>query len=205
MKGNANLKNEKIEVNKEKKIKSLEEEDEPPSQGYRTCILDIEAEARFVTEARILVIGLREANNGSNHIFYDKNEEVLVRRFINYFNKNAFEKIVGYNTPYDYRHIFSKCLKYCIPLGHFYHADIIDLMQILKNVKNTNSYNKAGTLQEWAIYLFGEGKLQKNGSVGHLFHQAKINELISYNKQDLQLTHMLWQRINLVLRGCENG
>ena len=201
MKGNVNLKNEKIE-NKEKNTNELEE-DEPPDT--RTCVLDIEAECAFPTDGRIICIGLLEAENGTHHIFYDKHEEVLVRRFINYFNRQEFAKIIGFNIAYDHRYIFSKCLKYRIPLGRFFHAGIVDIMHLLKNVKNTYCFNKPGTLNQWSTYLFGEGKLLQNSSVPLLYREGKIASIIEYNRKDLELTLRLWERINLVLQGGVNG
>lgn len=168
-------------------------------QLYRKCVLDIEAEALLPTEGRIICIGLMEIDNGITHIFFDRSERIMVQRFIRYFNYGNFGEIIGYNILYDIRYIFGKCLKYNISVGRFYSAHYNDLMMILKSVKNIYCFNKPGTLNQWSSYLFGEGKKLVNSSVPSLYKQGRINEIIQYNKKDLQLTYKLWERINQII------
>lgn len=170
----------------------------------RKCILDIETESSFPTDGRIICIGIKETCSGEIREFYDRNEEIMLRRFIAYFKHKNFGEIIGFNILYDIRFIFAKCLKYEIPASRFFSVFYTDLMMILKSVKRIYNFNKPGTLNEWSYFLFGKCKISKSASVSSLYHQGKITEIIEYNKNDLELTYKLWKRINQVFEGMEN-
>jgi len=78
-------------------------------------------------------------------------------------------------------------------------------MMILKGVNRGYNFNQPGTLNEWAIFLLGKSKLFENTQIPQLYQQGRIQEIIEYNKNDLELTHKLWKRVKIVLDGYSNN
>ncbi len=100
---------------------------------------------------------------------------------------------------FDIRFIFARCMKYEIQATKFFSATFTDIMTILKSVRSIYSYNKAGNLESWLTFLFNEGKTLDNGKIPELYKNGKIQQIIEYNKKDVELTSNLWKRICLVL------
>lgn len=167
---------------------------------WKKCILDIETTS-FTPwiDGRIICIGIKDIDSDETIVFYDEHEEMLLVKFLQYFNKKDFREIIGFNLSFDIRFIFSRCLKYKIPSYDFFKASQFDLMMVLKGVKKGYNFNKPGTLNEWATFLFNKGKLFENTKISSLYEEGRIDEIIEYNKNDLELTYDLWGRINLVL------
>mgnify|MGYP001118584100 CR=1 FL=1 len=204
MKEQTNVKEKNIEEDKEE----TQDQDEPPSwhlSSHRKIVLDIETTDLHPANGQLICIGVKETDTGITRVFFDRNERLMVQRFIDFFNKGDFQEVIGYNLFFDTRFIFGKCLRYNIPMGSFYRARYNDLMQTVKSVKNRYSTNRPGSLNSWVKFIFGKSKTLKNASVPHLFHEGKISDIVAYNKMDVTLTHMLWKRVNLVLEGVENG
>jgi len=171
----------------------------------KKCVLDIETECQFPTDGRIICIGAKEIHSGEVKEFYDKSEEILLTRFLKYFNEKNFKEIIGFNVFYDIRFIFAKCLKYKIHGGTFFSAFYTDIMMILKSVRRVYNFNRPGTLDQWARFLIGKGKIMNNASVPALYRQGRINEILEYNRNDVEITFELWERIIFVLDGRKNG
>ena len=164
------------------------------------CILDIETTSFEPWTGRIICIGVKDINDGEIQVFYDDNEESLLLKFFRHMNKKQYREIIGYNISFDMRFIFARCLRYKLPTNGFFDKYQIDLMMILKNVKKGFNYNQPGTLYDWAHALLGKGKLFENTKVPELYNQGRIDDLIEYNKNDLDLTFELWKRIRIVLK-----
>lgn len=141
-----------------------------------------------------------DIDSGKTLVFYDTDEEQMLKDFVDYFSKKGFQEIIGYNVLFDIRYIFARLLKYKINSMGMFRATFTDLMSIMKSVRNIWSMNRPGTLQEWSKLIFGEGKLEIT-SVADLYRQGLINKLIEYNKRDIEITYCLWKRVVEVL--CE--
>lgn len=163
------------------------------------CILDIEVENKDPKYGRVICIGVKDIQTDNIIIFHDDNEKVMLEDFLDFFCKNKFQKIIGYNILFDIRFIFIRCLKYGIVSNGFFSSKIVDLMEYMKSVNKGNFWNKPGTLNEWAEFLFGTGKYPLSESIRKKYWKGKISEIIEYNKRDLELTYMLWKRIRKVL------
>ena len=173
---------------------------------HKKCILDIETTSFTPWEpGRIICIGIKDVESGAITVFHDKNEEALLIQFFQYFNKMNYREIIGYNISFDIRFIFSRCLLYKVPACNFFAITYVDLMMILKGVNKGYNFNQPGTLNEWSIFLFGKGKLFENTQVPLLYQQGRIQEIIEYNENDLELTYTLWKRIKVVLDGNSNN
>ena len=206
MKGNVNLKNEKIEK-KEKNINELEE-DEPPLRGsswhHRKCVLDIESEYSCPFNGRVLVVGILETDSQRIRIFFDRDEEVMLRRVIRCFDEENYTQLIGYNIGHDLRCLLARFMKYRLSAASIFSVPCYDVMIKLKKIRNDIAgYHKSGSLDEWSHCVLGEGKKEKTGSVSSLYHQNKVTELIEYNKQDLLLTYRLWNTLCKVLGAKE--
>lgn len=165
----------------------------------KKCVIDIETESLDPKEGRIICIGVKEIGGGRSVVFYDENEEQMLRDFLDYFHNRGFNEIVGYNILFDIRYVFARCLKHDLPSNGFFKASYTDLMHIMKSVKNAWSMNKPGKLGEWSEFLFGSGKIPLSENIREKFERGKIGEIIEYNKRDLEITFMLWERIQKVL------
>ena len=165
----------------------------------KICVLDIETEALEPTEGRIFCIGALDVDTEHIQVFYGEDEELMLNHFLQYFEEENFREIVGFNVHFDLRYIFAKCLKYEIPANRFFFANVVDIMKILKSVRNGYTLNKPGTLNEWARGVLGKEKIKLNSSIQDLYNQGKIRDIVAYNKEDLRLTYRLWERINNVL------
>lgn len=169
----------------------------------KKCVLDIETESLDPKEGRIICIGTKDAETEKTIVFYDENEKQMLIDFLDYFHEKGFNEIIGYNILFDIRYIFARCLKHNICSNGFFKSIHIDLMLTMKSVKNVYSLNKAGKLDEWAEFLFGAGKYPLPDSVSKLFEKGNISQIIEYNKRDLEITYLLWKRIQKVFSNGE--
>jgi DNA polymerase elongation subunit (family B) len=167
----------------------------------KKCVIDIETESLDPKEGRIVCIGTLDVENSKTLVFYDDDEQLLLRRFLDFFHNNKFNEIIGYNLMFDIRYIFARCMKHNIPSNGFFKSEFNDLMHTMKSVRKIWSLNRPGTLEQWSVFLFGKSKRFLSDSVEGKYKAQEIDEIIAYNEQDLQLTFMLWKRIQEVLYG----
>ena len=172
----------------------------PYSRSHNKCILDIEATSFHPWSGRIICIGVKDASDGDTQVFYDEDEESLLMQFFRHVNKKQYGEIIGYNLAFDMRFIFARCLWYKIQAYEFFDTVQTDMMMILKNVKKGYNYNQPGTLSDWASALLGKKKLFDNIQVPELYDKGRIQDLIEYNQNDLELTYELWKRVEIVLQ-----
>lgn len=166
----------------------------------KRCVLDLETEDLDPKIGRIICIGIMDIETREIQTFAYENEEMMVRNLISYFNKMEFTEIIGFNVMFDIRFIFAKCLKYRISARKFFSAKITDLMTIVKSTKHMYSLNRAGTLDEWCNFLFRKRKLYKAEEIPLLYQGGALDEIIQYNKNDVEMTFRLWERIDYVMR-----
>ena len=165
----------------------------------KKCIIDIETQNYLPWDnSRIICIGLLDLQTSTKHVFHNHSEEKLIESFISFFNDEGFSEIIGYNIAYDVRFLLSRCLKYEKSAKNVFDAKMNDLMKVLSLSIKEKNFNKPGKLGEWSSYLFGKTTLYKNGSVNELFIKGNIDEIIAHNHRDLDLTYMLWNRINTI-------
>jgi len=162
------------------------------------CIIDIETEDLDPKSGRIICIGVLDTATNKSWVFYDENEKQMLRDFLDFFHNRGFKEVIGYNVLFDLRYIFARCLKYNLASNSLFKIMHSDLMHIMKSVKNVYSLNKAGTLNQWAEFLFGSGKYPLPDSIPKLFESGNISLIIEYNKRDLEITYQLWKRIQRV-------
>lgn len=165
----------------------------------KKCIIDIETESLDPKEGRIICIGTKDIDSGKTVVFHDDDERQMLEDFLDYCHRKQFGEIIGYNVLFDFRFIFARCLKFSIRTNGFFKSVVTDLMATMKSVRNIYSLNKPGTLNEWTEFLFGTGKVPLPDSICNMFEQGKLSQIIEYNKRDIEITFMLWKRVQEVL------
>lgn len=164
----------------------------------KMCVLDVETNSTDMWSGKIVCIGAMDVDNPNEILtFAEQREEETIIKFLQFFNRNKFKKIIGYNTPFDHQAVVSRCLKFSLPVGSFYDAEIVDVMQILKGKKY--NYNKPGTLNQWSRYILNKEKLATEDTIPALYRQGKLDQILRYNRTDVELTYQIWKRINFVL------
>lgn len=166
----------------------------------KKCILDLETECIDPKVGRIICIGIMDVETKESKVFAYPNEEMMVKNLISYFNRMKFTEIIGFNVLFDIRFLFAKCLKYKISARRLFSTKFTDLMVIMKSTRNMFSLNKAGTLDEWCEFLFRKRKTLNPENVSLLYQGGGIDEIVEYNKNDLEMTFRLWERIDYVMR-----
>lgn len=165
------------------------------------CVIDIETEDLHPTQGRIVCIGIMDVKIGTTIVFFDEDEEQMLRDFVEYYYRRGFDEIIGYNVLFDIRYIFARLLKYEINSKGLFRSTYTDLMGIMKSVKNIWSMNRPGTLQEWSEFLFGDGngKVKLSSSVADMYRAGMIDEITEYNKRDIELTYNIWKKVQHVM------
>lgn len=74
-------------------------------------------------------------------------------------------------------------------------------MAVMKQVGYRYSSNNSGGLEDCIKLFFGEEKLMENGSVPEKYEEGKIDEIVEYCEQDVEVTAKLWKRANSVVEG----
>lgn len=166
----------------------------------KRCIVDVEMAGCDLWDHKnkIICIGVMDVDAPEEAtVFYDDREEQLLLRFLQYFNRKDFKSVIGYNISHDIRALLSRALRYNIPARGLYAANPVDLMMILKGKKY--NFLRPGTLNEWSRYLFSQEKMQTDDCIPVLYKEGKIDQILQYNRCDLQLIYQLWKRVNFVL------
>ena len=159
-------------------------------------IVNVETSALVPWEGRAIAIGVLDPNELEPQTieFIEETEEQTLDAFIEFFENNGYSTIIGYNVAFDYRFLYALMQKYRKTAVKFMDADLYDLMQQQKQVKHEFVYgfNKAGTLDEWALYLFG---MEEYASMEQYFRWVKegnIEEIANYNDDKLVKAYFLY-------------
>lgn len=172
----------------------------------KECVLDIETTDLDAKKGRIVCIGVKDESTGKTGVFFDSDDEKsMIEAFLSYFNQRKFDTVVGYNSiGFDIQFIFIRCLKYGLSVNKFIFAKQVDLMQLLRGVRNGGYANRVYKLEDWLDFLFHQGKFKISDSVKGLWKKGKYTEIVNYNRVDVEMTSKLWKRVNKVLWNEEN-
>ena len=172
----------------------------PPTAPKRV-VIDIETTGPFPWDSRIICIVAVAIDRPDQYVvFQNEDEETMIKEFINWFESEGFNEIIGFNISFDYRFIWSRLLRYRIPSASFVNARLYDLMQSMKQVKHEFVFtmNKPGTLEQWVEYLFGERKVMTYEEILKAWKERRIGDIIAHCKHDVELELMLWVLIKFV-------
>ena len=180
----------------------------PPAYvDTKSLILDIETTGAMPNDSRIISISCKDASREDSEIisFYGDDEEKMVREFMTWFNASGFQELIGYNVSFDFRFIVVKCMKYLIPAGPLMHIKIDDMMQRMKQIKNSFvfGYNKSGSLEDWMIYFWGLKKTMTFEQLLEAYAAGRIAEVVHYNRMDVAVTYQLWTILRTIDTSAE--
>ena len=175
---------------------------DPFIPNKRGCALNVETSGLYPWESRIACIALRDLQdpNAKTIMIYNDDEAVLLQNFINYWIEKGYEYVVGYNFAFDIRFIFATALRYRKQCPEFLNSEIVDLMQIMKQVKQEFVFgsNKAGTLDQWGIYLLNKKTPYTQMEVLEYFAAGDPDPIILYNKVKVDMTYEIYNLVNYV-------
>ncbi len=173
----------------------------------RSLIVDIETTGIAPWDSRIIVISYLDPNDPELEAktLYSEDEEAMVEAFIQTLQDMNVVEVIGYNFAFDYRMIFAKCMRYQISAAILDDLEIYDMMEIMEKGRRRFMYgrNKAGRLEDWTLFLFGEEKLLTIPDMLRLWGQGKVDEIAAYNRDDVRKIYKLWALDQLVRRGAE--
>lgn len=173
----------------------------------KSVVIDIETTGVMPFDSRIICIAAASLMAPENIVvFYDKDEKKMLEKFINWFNGNGFNQIIGYNVAFDYRFLFAKAMRHRIKAPTFSEAGLYDLMNVMKQVKRefVFNFNKPGTLGEWVKYLFDREKLMTYEEILTAYEAGQIEPIINHCKNDVDLVLLLYT-LDQYVRGEISG
>jgi len=169
----------------------------------RSMVLDMETTGALPWESKIICIGAKDASlfDQPPTVFFDEDEKVMVTDFLNWFRSGGFNEIIGYNVSFDFRFIFSRCMFYQIQAPEFFAADLYDLMNVMKQVKQEYvfGFNKPGSLEDWIFFLWGESKAMTTEELLTAYAKKEYEPIIDYCRQDVEYEFTLWLLSQYVL------
>jgi len=169
----------------------------------RSMILDIETTGAKPWDSRIICIGAKDAAlfDQAPTVFFHDDEKVMVEDFLAWFRSGGFNEIIGYNVSFDTRFIFSRCLFYQLQAPDFFAADLYDLMNVMKQVKQAYvfGFNKPGSLEDWMKYLWGESKDITIAEMLEAYARKEYEPILDYCRQDVEYEFTLWLLVQYVL------
>lgn len=164
-------------------------------------VIDIETNGLEPYESRIICIVAKDLQREKLYSFQREDEERMLEDFLQFYGRRNFECIIGYNILFDIRFIFARAILHKINGRGFFRTQYEDLMAVMKQVGYRYSSNNSGGLEDWIKLFFEEEKLMENGSVPEKYEQGKVDEILEYCEQDVDVTARLWHRINSVVEG----
>ena len=155
-------------------------------------------------KGRVVAIGLKYLKE--EVVILEWDEKLLLEKFWRKIRelstKFSIIRYVGFNIiDFDFFFVINRCLHHKIEIIKPGRDSLIDLRQHLTLFK---PYGKEGKLAEYAKFIGVEGKYgQLTGAdIPLLWKQKQYNEIREYLRQDLQITHQLFERcknIGLIL------
>ncbi len=165
----------------------------------KKCVIDIETTSFFPWKGKLICIGIKNLQTNETTIFQNQNEKAQLEEFLNYFSQKKFDEIIGFNIGFDLRFLIAKCIQHQVFAQSLLDASSTDLMMLLKGFKRQYNFNKPGTLDEWTRCILGKGKTLSNQEIPILYRQDRLREIIDYNRNDVEITFELYEKITNVL------
>lgn len=162
----------------------------------KSLILDIETTGDKPWESRIFAISFMDPARPEVEpvCMINEKEDELVKDFLEWYEGEGYDDIIGYNVSFDFRFIFAACMRYRLAAKSFFTSTLSDLMQVMKQVqvKFVFGYNKPGKLEEWAMYLLGKKKTLNYKQLLRAWRERELGLIGEYGKNDVRLTYELW-------------
>ena len=166
------------------------------SAPQKELIINIETTTANPWEGRIICIGVLDPNVSEPQAlnFIQETEQDTINEFVDWYEAQGFEELVGYNVGFDYRFLYVVCQKYRRQAPNFMQAALYDLMNQQEQVKAAfvPGYRQSGSLEDWATYLFGMAPYAPQEKVWEWFEQGNVDEIVNYNSDKLVKSYFLF-------------
>lgn len=166
----------------------------PPTE--KELLINIETTDLMPTKGRIYSIAFLDLTTPGAEIQVAvlNDEDVLINGFLDFFETGMYTKLVGYNVSFDYRYIFTKMMKYRRSSKAWKNVKLIDVMQIMKQVKEefVFGYNKPGTLDAWGKMILGRGKYGSQELMLRKYISGDFNYVRAFQVRQIELTRDLY-------------
>lgn len=161
----------------------------------KPIIINIETTGSKPWESRISDIAILQPTDPSVPVihFIDEDEFKLMEAFAEWFTAYAPNEIIGYNVSFDVRFIFAVAMRYRIKLPTLISVELTDLMQIMKQIfpKYVFGYNPSGSLDDWALYLFGEEPPMTQAEELKAWQTGDYEKVQEFNEWKVKMSFLL--------------
>ena len=172
----------------------------PPAE--EELIINVETTDINPWNGRIYSIAVLELSkpDAETKVLSGDNEEELINLFLDWFDAGNYKTLVGYNTAFDYRYIFTKMMLYRRPSKSFKDIELKDVMQIMKQVKEKFVFNmnKPGKLDDWGKMLLGKGKYGTQELMLRKYIQGDFDYVRAFQERQIELTKGLYDLARFV-------
>jgi len=174
-----------------------------------TVVFDLETTGVKPWESRLVCGTFWNISEGKINMatFYDESEKALVEEIFEYLGTMNVEVLVGYNIAFDIQMLQSRSLAYMVPCDLLWNAELYDVMSVLKTGRERYLYNtnKAGTLEDWGRYIYGERKPFTIEECFTAWEKKNAEPFIIRNRWDVAMTGDLYMLIKTMQGIAEPG
>lgn len=165
-----------------------------PKAPMKECMLNIETTGLMPFDSVICSLAAADYTAPDNvQVWSGKNEQEIVRGFIDWFDYNGFNRIIIFNAGFDFRFIIAKAMKYGIYARNFIGAEILDEMQVMLQGREEylRTLQKPGTLNEWCSYFFGPQSEVTAEEIIYAYENDAFDIINTYNREQVNRLYLL--------------
>jgi len=166
----------------------------PPTE--KELLINLETTDLMPTKGRIYSIAFLDLTDPAAEIqvAVSNEEDALINGFLDFFEAGNYTKLVGYNVAFDYRYIFAAMMKYRRVSKAWKRAELRDVMQIMKQVKEAFvfGFNRPGTLDEWGKAILGRGKYGSQELMLKQYISGNFDYVRAFQVRQIELTRDLY-------------
>jgi len=169
----------------------------------KELIVNVETTDAKPWEGRIVSIAYIDlsASIPEVNVIIDEDEEKILNEFLNWFDVQAFTKLIGFKLTFDHRFIFAKAMLYRRKADKWAKIKLRDIKQILDQVKEEYVYfpSKLGTLDDWGKHLLGYGKLGTQANFLKQYLAKNWSFVVEFSRRQVLLTHEIYSLLRYSL------
>jgi hypothetical protein len=180
-----------------------------PKQEKRTVIFDTETTGVDFFKSKWLVATFWLLGTPKSEMvtFAGFDEEENIRAAAAWLNDVQPERMVAYNVTFDRQFMYARMAAHHVPCPAFFSCEFFDMMDI--NSKGGEKYSKpgtkAGTVEEWGSYLFGEGKPYTVDDMFAGVEAGDLTPMIIRNRYDVGIEGDMYLTYQFLATGDDGG
>lgn len=168
----------------------------PPKPVRKSVVLNIETTGLLPWESRVISITMKDPMFPEKRpiVLIHPDEEELLKQFVNVYEEQGYNDIIGYNVSFDWRFLFVTAMRYRIITPTLPEAELMDMMQAMKQVRTEYvfGFNKPGTLNDWALYLYGERPPVTQADVLRAWARKDFDTIGKFSEWKVEMTYLIW-------------